>query len=135
MLNTSIRQNKLNQALFTALRYAESPTLIKLLITAGANVNARDNYGYTVLMRTNNHKIAKILIKAGADVNGKNTYGVTALDLINDSIARLKDSYFDYPFDYMNKRLQNQLKKAKKLKQLLKKKGGKTTLNYTDETD
>jgi len=55
---------------------------VRALLDAGANVNARNNYGETALMRTalNGHaEVAALLIDAGADVDAKDDYGGTAL--------------------------------------------------------
>ena len=54
----------------------------KLLIAGGANVNARDEYGASIVMRstdTGNAEIVKALIDAGADVNVANAYKITPL--------------------------------------------------------
>ena len=58
------------------------PELIKLLIEAGANVNAKENDGRTPLMCAadkGHSEIVKLLIENGADVNAKNNYGHTSL--------------------------------------------------------
>jgi len=74
-----------------AAMFAENPEVVKILIKAGADVNARhlrDNSN--VLMRTDNPKVAKLLIEAGADVNIKNNQGLTPLMITNNSeIAKL----------------------------------------------
>jgi hypothetical protein len=56
--------------------------LAKLLIAAGANVNARDNYGRTVLLWAVEYgrtEIVKLLITEGADVNARDNDCYTAL--------------------------------------------------------
>ena len=65
-------------------RIQEYIQIVKLLIQYGADVNARDNRGFTPLIlsaRFSHDKtdIAKILLSAGADVNAQNNYGNTAL--------------------------------------------------------
>ena len=56
---------------------------VKLFIAAGADVNAKDSYGYTPLHRAaydRQKEIAELLIAKGADVNAKNEDGETPLD-------------------------------------------------------
>ena len=51
-------------------------------IINGANVNAKDNYGWTALMEATfwgHTETAELLLKHGADVNAENKYGRTAL--------------------------------------------------------
>ena len=53
------------------------------LISEGADVNAKTEYGHTPLHSVStgsgNAEIAKLLIEAGADVNTRNTHGTTPL--------------------------------------------------------
>lgn len=51
----------------------------KLLIAAGANVNAKGYNDETALMRAPTVEVTKLLIDAGADVNAKDLLGETAL--------------------------------------------------------
>jgi len=60
--------------------------IVKILVSAGADVNVKDKYGQTALILTaswptgfDRLDIVKLLIEAGADVNIKNNYGYTAL--------------------------------------------------------
>ena len=58
------------------------PERVWQLIQAGADVNAKNEYGWTPLMIAaieNTPEVLKVLIEAGADVNAKNKDGVTAL--------------------------------------------------------
>lgn len=51
-------------------------------ISSGANVNAKDNYGWTALMRAARDgytEIVNALLKADANANAKDKYGWTAL--------------------------------------------------------
>ncbi|HYL63061.1 MAG TPA: ankyrin repeat domain-containing protein [Candidatus Methylomirabilis sp.] len=57
----------------------------EFLLTAGANPNAKGYLGDTPLMRANDAPIVEALIRSGADVNAKNDFGWTALnDAIED---------------------------------------------------
>jgi len=71
--------------------------VVRLLIEAGADVNARCDYGFTALMfvsgaktetvmgaasfgsKYRNLEVVKLLVEAGADVNTRNNKGRTAL--------------------------------------------------------
>ena len=58
-----------------------------LLIAEGADVNAKNDYGWTPLhwAASRGHKeIVELLIAKGANVNAKNKYGTTPLDMAND---------------------------------------------------
>ncbi len=77
--------------------------LAENLIYSKADINAKDNDGWTALMFASRFsaspKMVKLLIKNGADVKQKNNYGVTSLQLAagfsNSSaiVAELLDSY------------------------------------------
>ncbi len=57
--------------------------VVRVLIDAGANVNAITGYGNTSLMdaaRQGHEEIATLLIKAGANINARDKDGCTALD-------------------------------------------------------
>jgi len=64
--------------------------VVRLLLEAGAEPNARDAHGNTALIRcTQRADIALLLINAGADVNARND-GITALEnTSNDDVKRV----------------------------------------------
>ncbi|HEX4925237.1 MAG TPA: ankyrin repeat domain-containing protein [Bdellovibrionales bacterium] len=69
---------------------------VKILIGAGASVNAQDKEGMTALMRaveTGYYRLAEALVLANADVSLKNAKGLTALDLakINKLAPRFRE--------------------------------------------
>ena len=47
----------------------------KYLVSLGASVHARDQYGQTPIFRASNVDITEYLVSQGADVNSKNNYG------------------------------------------------------------
>lgn len=65
----------------TALNCARRFEIIKLLVEAGANINAQNMYGDTSLIveSEGNFDIVNFLIDSGADLNIKNKNGETAL--------------------------------------------------------
>lgn len=71
-----------------------NPEVVKTLINAGSDINAKDKYGDTALIRAvlfnRNSEVVKTLINAGADINAKNNEGKTALDFaMNYEIKRM----------------------------------------------
>jgi len=74
-----------------AAAYQKNSILVKDILDAGADVNAKDEEGYTALMMaikdgpygqnkyTEIEKIVQLLVDQGADVNAKQKYGHTAL--------------------------------------------------------
>ena len=73
------------QAGLTALMLAAaygSANKVRLLLDAGAEINARDDAGMTALMkasRDGHFDVVKVLLERKADINAKNSHGVTAL--------------------------------------------------------
>lgn len=57
---------------------------LKTLVKAGADLNAFDKYGYTLLMdcvTKDNYELVKVLLELGADKNIQNKHGQTAKDI------------------------------------------------------
>ena len=65
--------------------------VVRLLLAAGADVNARDRLGLTPLaLSTFNPQIVRLLLEAGADPNVRDYRGETALDSAsNDEVKRM----------------------------------------------
>jgi ankyrin repeat protein len=65
----------------TILGLSQSIEMTKILIEAGANVNATDPNGRTDLFHARSGEMTKVLIEAGADVNVIDKHGYTPLVL------------------------------------------------------
>jgi ankyrin repeat protein len=66
----------------TAAATSQRTDLVKLLLENGADVNARDDEGYTALMEPaecGDQEVVEVLLAAGIDVNARNVEGFTAL--------------------------------------------------------
>jgi Domain of unknown function (DUF6438)/Ankyrin repeats (3 copies) len=70
----------------TALHYAQmSPEVTRVLIAAGADVNARDSSGETPIMDSWDPRVTRLLLEAGADPTLKRDDGRTALDMVDNT--------------------------------------------------
>ena len=81
---TKEEREGVNQEVFFKSVTVGDFTEVKKLIEAGADVNAQNNEGWTVLMLASyfgHPEVAKLLVESGADVNAQNNEGVTALIL------------------------------------------------------
>lgn len=83
--DVNIRDNRNWTALHFASRDYDLIST-KLLVENGADVNAQDDYGNTVISNAvfsshGNGDVIKFLRKYGADINIKNKSGISALDL------------------------------------------------------
>jgi len=76
-----IKRVGLDGALFEAIEYPNKFELIKNLLKIGADANAIDSQGETILMEAVNtdNKIVQLLLDAGADVKATNKFGKTTL--------------------------------------------------------
>ena len=85
-MNLNAKDNYENPPLLEAI-YKGDITKVQTLVDKGADVNAKDEAGFTVLIVAareawrGNIAIVKALIEAGANVNARNGYGDTALHL------------------------------------------------------
>ena len=69
---------------YTSSMQANTVEQTRLLLDAGADVNAKKNHGNTTLMLSQNEEQIKLLLESGADVNATNIYGYSVLgDLSN----------------------------------------------------
>lgn len=76
------RQQALNTDLFLAIEQKHTDTA-KELISYGADLNAKDELGYTPLMyavAVDDPDMARFLLRYGADLTRKSQYGKTAMD-------------------------------------------------------
>jgi ankyrin repeat protein len=84
--NTSILKADLNEDLFKAVK-AKDLSLVKSLIEKGADVKAKDEYGWIILHSTvveGDFEIFKYLVSKGADINAKTSGNWTTLHYASD---------------------------------------------------
>ena len=73
-----------SQLFFEGGEFDHAEQVIRLLKNHGADINAADNYGYTLLMigvTNKKAKMVKLMLKLGARTDPRNNDGLTALDL------------------------------------------------------
>ena len=68
----------------TPLHVVKDPKTAKLLISAGADVHARNKWEDTPLHEARGAEITRLFIGAGAKVNARNTSGATPLHFVDD---------------------------------------------------
>lgn len=85
LLNAGVDVNKMTSTKTPPLHLATTKKVAAMLIAKGADIDAKDNNGYTPLfymIMEDRLEIASELIEAGADVNTTNIYGVTPLGFV-----------------------------------------------------
>jgi len=82
----NLSQKEKNKNLFNAI-FNNNIEEVKLLIEAGANVNAKDEYGYIplIIASANNYKeIVKLLIEANVNVKNEDAFKALKYSIINN---------------------------------------------------
>lgn len=82
LLKSTFTQDELNEFLLLLAPVQDMELAIEPLLAAGAQVNARDQFGCTVFMVAVEQCTSRVksqLLAAGADVNARNLHGTTAL--------------------------------------------------------
>ena len=77
--------------------YSSTPEIVQLLLEKGAEIEARDTYGWTPLMIAiwySTPKIVQLLIEKGAEVNARDKDGLTPL-MIAAKLKALKGMGYD----------------------------------------
>jgi ankyrin repeat protein len=82
-----IRDREGRTAIFAASVSGLNVECVRLLVEAGANVNARDHNGNTALHVSFTTDVAEELLKLGADVNARNNDGETPIFTTFDDAA------------------------------------------------
>ncbi len=71
--------------LYAAAAFSKTPVVVKALLDAGANPNARNVHGVTPLhaaaVLSKNPSVVAVLVKAGAKVNARDEFGKTPLHM------------------------------------------------------
>jgi ankyrin repeat protein len=78
---SKLSQEEKNEKLFNAVE-KDQLDIVKLIVKAGADINAKNYANDTVLIWASAHdklEVVKYLIKMGADINIKNKFGNTSL--------------------------------------------------------
>ena len=65
----------------SALMWSNDADAARVLLTAGADQNRRNAAGDTALMKTPRADVARALIEGGADISAKDNLGKTALEM------------------------------------------------------
>ena len=119
LLHQAVQQNKIDI------------NIVELLIAKGADINAKENYGYTPLykaLKNNNYsyedveEVAELLIAKGADLNVKNTNGNSPLHfaLQNENLSDPQDRRDEI---YKRDEIASEIYKRDKIAKLLIAKG------------
>lgn len=92
---SNITAKEKNKALTLAANRGNT-TIIAKLIEEGADVDAKDEFGWTALMEAADEgklDAVKLLLVSGADVNLRNDKGYTALDYVVTHAATLPEKF------------------------------------------
>jgi ankyrin repeat protein len=69
-------------------------SVVAALIQDGANVNLRNNNEQTPLMTIYSATSAKLMVEAGADVDARDAEGMTALDIVQKQSPSLAKAHY-----------------------------------------
>lgn len=76
----SLSPAKTCESLHDAAR-AGNADAVKAFLDSGADIHAKDGFGYTPLHVARNAEVVQLLVELGADVNAKNVEGWTPLQI------------------------------------------------------